>query len=192
MTLLHHPEFDEETHSYTILGRKYPSVTEVISAAIGANPYWTEAGREAGRATHYAIRLYFEKDLDFSSLPEETKPRLEAYTRFVEDYTWRPNLVERPLYHPSLLYCGTPDSVEFERAVVDFKNGDHLPEHALQLAAYSNFLPNPLRYERWAIQLLSTGRYKLEPYKKQTASADFNVFLGCLNTFNWRKLWRRN
>jgi hypothetical protein len=184
--LLSVPDFNEELHAFTVNGKSCPSVTGIINECLGVNPFWTKEGREAGKATHKAIHYYAEGDLDLDSLAEEIKPRLEAYIRFCEDHQWKADLIEQPLYHPKLLYCGIPDQVQFDRACIDFKNGPHMRQHSLQLAAYTNMLPNPLRYERWTIQLLETGKYKVEPYKKQTATADFNVFISMMNIHNWR------
>jgi hypothetical protein len=189
---LHVPEFDEALHAFTVNGKKCPSVTTVINSVMGVNPFWTTQGREAGQATHKAIHYYAEGDLDYDSLDEATKPRLDAYVKFCDDMDWKPTLLEQPLYHPTMLYCGIPDQAQEDRAVLDAKNGQHLPQHALQLAAYANMLPNPLRYERWGLQLLDTGQYKLETYKKQEMTSDFNVFCSCMNTYNWRKRWLRN
>ena len=189
--VIHIPEFDEAQHAYVIDGKPAPGVTSIISACLGVNPFWTKEGRESGRATHLAIHFYAQDDLDYDSLDEATKPRLDAYIKFCEDHQWKPDLIEQPLYHPTLRYCGTPDQGQLDRAVVDFKNGPHLPQHALQLAAYANMLPNPLQYERWGVQLLDIGKYKLEPYKKQTMTADFNTFNSMLNVWNWRKKWMR-
>lgn len=181
------PEFIEESHAFCINGKPAPGVTSIINSCIGVNPFWTKEGREAGKQLHEGVRLtaqyMAEGDLDYDSLD----PHLQAYVKFCQDMQFEPDLSEHPLYHPILLYCGIPDQVQFDRVVVDFKKGPHLPQHALQLAAYAHMLPNPLRYERWTVQLLDTGKYKLELYPKQKMTADFNVFVSCLNISNWRE-----
>jgi hypothetical protein len=186
------PIFEAESHSFTVRGVKAPSVTSIINEVLGVNPFWTREGRESGKATHKAIHYYAEGDLDFDTLAEETKPRLEAYIRFCDEMNWKPDLIEQPIAHPTLGYCGIPDQVQKNRCVVDFKNGLHLPQHRIQLSAYAHMLPNPLMYERWTVQLLDTGKYKLELYKKQESTSDFNVFCSMLNIYNWRKRWQWN
>lgn len=181
------PEFDAKKHAYRINGRPAPGTTTIITSVVGENPFWTPAGREAGKATHTAIYYEAQNDLNYASLAEETKPRLEAYQKFCLDMGFKPTLLEQPLYHPTLLYCGTPDQAEIDRCVADFKNGPHLPQHALQLAAYAFMLPNPWRYERWGVHLRADGKYDIQPYPKQTITSDFNIFQSCLNTFNWRR-----
>jgi hypothetical protein len=183
---LHVPEFDAENHVYKVNGVRLPSVTGIINAAVGVNPFWTKEGRDAGTAMHAAIQYYAENDLDYESLAEETKPLLDSYIKFCEETQFTPDLIEQPIYHQTLMYCGMPDQVQMGRCVVDFKKGQHLPTHSLQLAAYSNMLPNPFIYERWTVQLMP-GRYKMAVYPKQEFAADLNVFMSCLNIHNWRK-----
>lgn len=182
------PEFDEEMHSYAIGGKPTYGVTTIINECIGVNPFWTKEGRESGKATHAAIQYYAEGDLDCNSLADETKGRLDAYIKFCDEMQFKPDLIEKPLYHPQYLYCGIPDQIQFDRAVVDFKNGPHLPQHALQLAAYANMVPNPLLYERWTVQLMENGNYKMQTYKRMSMPADFNTFLSMLNIHNWRMI----
>ena len=182
------PELDEKKHKYTLQGKPAPGVTSVFqSCGIGVNTFWTVEGREFGRAVHTAIHFYAQNDLDESTLHESIKPRLDAYISFCLDHNFKPDLIEQKMGHPTLKYCGTVDQVETGRLIVDFKCGQHLPEHALQMAAYAHCLPNPLLYDRWGVQLLETGKYKLQPYKKQDCQRDFNIFLCCLNIQNWRK-----
>jgi hypothetical protein len=187
--ILNIPEFDESSHTFTVNGKSLPGVTGIINSCLGVNPFWTKEGREAGRALHKAIHYYSEGDLDFDSLDESLKPRLEAYIRFCEEMQWKPTLLEQPLYHPKYQYCGIPDQAQEGRAVIDLKAGAHLPSHALQLAAYANLLPNPLLYERWGVQLQDNGKYRIETYKKQELTSDFSVFISMLNIFSWRKRW---
>lgn len=182
------PEFDAATHSYRLNGRHAPGVTTVLNSALGVNPFWTKEGRDAGQATHSAIHFYAQNDLDYETLDEATKPRLDAYIKFCADQKFKPDLIETPLCHRTLLYCGTPDQIQIGRVVVDFKNGAHLPQHAFQLAAYANMLPNPYSYDRWCVQLLPNGTYKLESHRKTEFTNDLNMFMSCLNIHNWRKL----
>lgn len=181
------PEFQEEGHKYFIKGKPASGTTDILNSCLGVNPFWTKEGRDAGKATHMAIHYYAEDDLDYSTLAEETKPRLDAYIKFCQEMNFKPNLIEQPLYSGKYFYCGTPDQVQLDFAVVDFKNGPHLRQHALQLASYAFMLPNPLLYERWGVHLREDGKYGIEVYKKQQLTSDFNVFLSCLNIVNWRK-----
>ncbi len=181
------PEFHEEDHSYLVHGKRAPGVTTILrSCGIGVNSFWTVEGREFGRAVHMACRYQAEADLDFSLLADTVKPRVEAYNLFCQDMNFAPDLIEQPLYRERPLYCGTPDQVQLDRAVVDFKCGAHDRSHALQLAAYAFLLPNPHIYERWAVHLLETGQYSLRVFSKQELMGDWAVFQSCLNVENWK------
>ncbi len=188
---LHFPEFDEEKHAFKVNGNPVDGVTAILRSTFGDNPYWTKAGRDAGKATHKAIHYFAENDLDIRSLSEETKRRLDAYIRFCQEMDFKPDLLELPLYRESPLYCGIPDQGVFGHVIVDFKNGPVLPEVALQLAAYAHFMPNPLKYERWGVHLGDDGKYKLKPFPRQELPGDWVVFQSCINTHNWRKRCQR-
>lgn len=190
MISLNIPDFDEEKHAYTVGGKIYPGVTSVISSCLGSNPFWTEFGRDFGRAVHKAIHYYSDGDLDFNLLDDRIKPRIDAYVRFCEDKQFKSDLSEQALYHPKYRYCGMIDQAQIDRVVPDFKCGQHLPEHGLQLAAYVHLLPNPYIYDRWGVQLKEDGKYKIEVYKKTNLSNDFNIFLSMLNIYNWRNYAR--
>ena len=180
------PEFDEESHTYKVDGKPAPSVTQILHACgIGVNPFWTEEGREFGKAVHAAIHYHAEGDLDFDALDDTVKPRLDAYINFRTEMDFSPELVEQPLYSRAPRYAGTPDQVQLGRAVVDFKTGSIAPETALQLAAYDMLLPNPYIHERWAVHLKDDGTYSLKVFTKQNLQADFAVFQSALNIYNW-------
>lgn len=186
MENLNIPEFDPENHAYTINGQPAPGVTAIIGSVLGPNPFWTQEARDMGKAVHRAIHYYAENDLDYDSLDEAIKPRLDAYIKFCADQGFKPDLIEQPLYHPTLRYCGIPDQVKIGNLIVDYKNGQKMPQYGLQLAAYANMLPNPYAYDRICLQLLPTGKYKIHPYKKQDLPSDINYFISFLNVFNWK------
>jgi hypothetical protein len=182
------PEFYDAAHSFTVDGRKLPSVTTIINASIGVNPNWTQESRDFGSAVHKAIHYYSEGDLDINSVDEAIKPRLEAYVKFCNDMQFKPDLIEQPLYHPTLFYAGIADQVMTDsKIVVDFKTGQILPAHSIQTSAYANLLLNPFMYERWTVQLCDNGKYKLETHNRQDLPNDFAIFQSMLNCYNWKK-----
>lgn len=186
MTDLLIPEFDEETHKFMVHGVPAPSVTTIIRSCMGANPFWTQEGRDFGRAVHKAIHYHAEGDLDFDSLDDTVKPRVEAYILLCAEMSFKPDLIEQPLYRTNPVYCGIPDQVQLGRCVIDAKCGAHEPEHALQLAAYAFMMPNPHLYERWAVHLMDTGKYSLHVFPKTELTADYNVFLSAINIHAWK------
>lgn len=187
MTNLLIPEFDEETHIYKVDGKPAPGVTTVLRVCLGANAFWTEEGRENGWRVHLACRYAAENDLDMDCMPEDIKPRLEAYLRFRIDMQWQPDIIEQPLYRRNPLYCGTPDQAQTGRAVIDLKSGSHQPETALQLAAYCFLLPNPHIHERWAVHLQESGKYSLRVFPKSELMSDWAVFQSMMNVYSWKE-----
>ncbi len=187
------PEFDEVTHTYRVNGKPAPGVTTILrSCGIGVNSFWTEEGREFGKAIHLACRYQAEGDLDTSQIDDLIRPRLDAYVQFCDDMQFKPDLIEQPLYRERPLYCGTPDQVQLDRAVIDLKTGPPEDYHSLQLAAYAFLLSNPHIYERWAVHLLETGKYSLRVFPKQELMADWAVFQSCLNVANWKERMNGN
>ncbi len=181
------PEFHEADHSYWVNGKPAPGVTTILrSCGIGANSFWTVEGREFGKAVHMACRYQAERDLDFDSLDDKVKPRVEAYRRFCDEMNWVADIIEKPLGGGSPLYCGTPDQVQIDRAIIDLKCGTSDHSHGLQLAAYTFLLSNPHRYERWAVHLLETGKYSLRVFPKQELISDINIFRSALNIYAWK------
>jgi hypothetical protein len=180
------PEFDEETHTFKLDGKPIPSVTTVINGILGNNPFWTDAGRDSGTATHRAIQFYSEGDLDYDSLDEATKPRFGAYVKFCNDMQFKPDITEQPMARRNPFYAGIPDQIQLGRVVVDFKNGGHDPRHGIQIAAYAQFLSNPYIHERWVVWLKEDGKYDLKVYPKTSFGADWAIFQNMLNIFNWK------
>lgn len=180
------PDFDPVKHIYRMKGRVIPGVTDPMANVLGINPYWTDAGRDFGTKMHLAIALCAQKDLDYATLDERLKPRVDAYEKFCLDFQFVPDVIEQMFYSVSPEFCGTPDQAKIGQLVVDFKKGKHLPEHALQLAAYAHLLGNSYLYERIGVELRADGKYSITPYKKQDIRSDFNIFISILNVYNWR------
>ena len=114
MTITYKPgcTFDEETHTYTFLGRRVPSVTE-LCAPLTAGKYSVgagvvEAAANRGSAVHEYTRLY---DLDIlpAEIEGEVLPYLSAYAAFIRDYAPQWDYVEIPLFSSS--YAGTADRI---------------------------------------------------------------------------------
>lgn len=133
-------DFDATTHTYTLDGKRLPSVTQIIKAVL---PYDFGPGvgdwhMQRGTATHHGCRLLDEGRLDWSTVDPEIEPRIRAWEKFRRD--WPAELVanERQLASAKYGYAGTLDRM-FDRAgqiVADIKNSVS-PQVRLQLAAYS-------------------------------------------------------
>lgn len=104
------PIFTEEGHIYKDKnGIILPSITQIISGIKEYEGNYNETNQEWGKARHMVCQLYDEKDLDESTVSEDLKPALEAWKKFVNETKFEPMLIEQPLMHQTLRFCGTPD-----------------------------------------------------------------------------------
>lgn len=172
--------FDPKSHIYRLGDVRLISVTESFRLAGLADYRWfTEYGRARGQAVHLAVKYLIEDDLDFSSLDPIIRPYVFAAVDFLKWSKFKPllSLCERPLYHPSFLYAGTPDLVGVmlgHVALIDIKTGNcDLAD--MQTAAYSMFpVTFELKPRRYTLKLNDNGTFRLLPH---VGTGDFNRFL---------------
>ena len=111
-----------------------------------------DAAAARGSAVHAAsedlvlasVREASEALVEGQALPEwpdEIRPRMESFVRFVRDFRPRYEAAEATVYNRSQAYAGTLDAVVRLPAgltIVDYKTGNQVyAEVALQLAAYA-------------------------------------------------------
>lgn len=179
--------FDPVAHTYTLDGAALPSVTTVIKAAGLMPPMFgaTEWHMERGRLVHAATHMSDENDLDESSLDPEIAGRVQAWRAFRAGVAGRLTIseIERPRYHPALMYAGTPDRVgtwDAKPCVVDIKSGAPALWHRTQLGAYSAMT---LAAHRLGVYLAADGSWKLVTY---TDRGDWPVFQSALALWQYR------
>ncbi len=174
-----------------------------ISADWTALPISVEtlvAKQTLGLAVHAAAHYFDEGDLNVDRLAPEVLPYLEAWVRFRKELDFQPLLLETQLVHPTMRYGGTVDRFgivwklqpDGTPAVVDIKTGDPFDAGAgPQTAAYEQliravvppqFFGLPaLRWDapwpRYSVQLLPTGRYRLDTYTSHKDLQRFNAAL---------------
>ena len=155
-----------------------------------ANPGDLERQRQVGQATHAAAHYFDEGDLVESSVHEMARERLHAWKTFRIERRAVPVMLETVVASRRYGYIGRLDRVllvETTRQVIgDIKIGDPADAAAhLQLCLYETALIEEIQFyadqhpwlmtprleeflsgprERWSVQLLSTGRYKLCGY----------------------------
>lgn len=189
--------FDPVEHRYAWNGAAVPGVTSVIRSALGdpfasVPPAVLEHKRMIGTAAHLACHLDDAGKLDEASVHPEVAPRLEAWRKFRRDVRSCVFMSEEPLYAVAHGYAGMPDrgllveppaAAEWV-AVVDLKTGLPGPAAALQTAAYEHLVAQRFphvvgskRIRRFALQALSSGKYRMTEY---TNPADWRDFLACL------------
>lgn len=180
-------------------------VTEILKGAglvdfSSVNETVLEAASNFGIAVHKATELWDKGTLDINSLSEPLIPYLEAWKKFRKDYNidYKPEEIERKLYSKKWDFEGTPDrdpkEIKGEFVLPDIKSSTTmLPSVAIQTAAYQALYEENFDYkikQRWGIQLLPDGTYKIHIYKNLS---DNTIFFSALNVYRWKKengLWK--
>lgn len=187
--------FIEETHQYFDDKGRLPSVTEILSGSIpqytGISEQVLENASARGQAVHRACELYDKNELDYSTLDEQIIPYLEAWISFIKDTGFIVGYSEQIVYSNKFRYAGTLDrigKINGESAIVDIKTTAILsPVTGLQLAGYKQAaiecLEGSGQEKRFAVQLKDNGNYSIKEYTDQS---DFNVFLSCLQLYQWK------
>lgn len=183
--------FERDTHAYYDGDVRVPSVTQVIKLAglisyDGVKPDVLENARRRGQHVH-TLTADYDRGLDIDAIyeiPEVCRPYIDAYilfrieSRFEPDPEW----IERPMVAsiggfrigmtPDRLGCcfGLPTVLEIKVTAAAH------PAWGVQTAGYEAGVPRPPRhrnYQRLAVQLLPTGKYKLHTFDAHT---DFTTF----------------
>lgn len=193
--------FDAAAHVYTLDGVVVPSVTGILKASglidfSQIPPAVLEVARARGERTHRAIHYYNEGDLDWSTLDDGDRPRVNAWLRFIEQRKFQILKAEFRVYSRRYGYAGTGDVLgllDGKLALADFKLGK--PEDVaadLQTSAYVGALyemkgdsdpscdwvrdvmahKGPL--QRFSIQLPANGTPKVDLYQNPM---DFREFV---------------
>lgn len=182
--------FDEATHSYFWCGQRVPGVTSILAPLTDYSsvPRATlDAAATFGKAVHLACELDDLGELDEGALDPALAPYLKAWRDFSRDHEAAWIDIEKPGFHETLRYAGTPDRRGLVRgvlAVVDIKTTAKLmPTVGPQLAAYDNMqLASPGLHRRIGVQLRADGTYHAEIYSDP---ADWPVFASLLTLRNW-------
>lgn len=192
--------FDEQTHTYTVGGVRYPSVTEILApmhdkAAI--NPAILATAAERGKMIHETLEFIdYGEDVD---IHPEIAPYVIAYHRFLTDYRPRWELIETPLYSPfEGGYCGTVDrcgQIDGLAAVVDIKTiqtptqEDYVSLSA-QTAAYAYAINPDEDIKRYGLFLRKDRTYRLvdcDELDEKRSTPGMLVFQMCFNFYQFRK-----
>lgn len=200
------PQFDRETHTYTLGNRVLPSVTEIIKAAGLVDLTWfTEAGRQTGEDVAYLTELYDHARHDKIVKILDERPELEGYfdawTAFRVDsgFVVQADGIERPVWDAAAGYAGCLDRVgrlNWRPAIVDGKRYAHVPWHGVQLAAYASTFDTP--HLRVGVHLKADGKYKLHRFDDD---ADYDVWKAIVRQFHGRdmpgdaraiRIWKTN
>lgn len=178
--------FDSATHTYTLAGRRLPSVTQVLgvldqyeSVPLSA----LEAAREFGTHVHLAVELDIAGTLDEAALDPALAPYLEGWRKYRRDSGIRIIGSEQRIVDTVLGYAGTCDvvgEVRGQNVVIDIKSGAVPKSAGPQVAAYAQVLK--IR-RRCCLQLMPND-YRVHAL---TDPSDWPLFLSCLNIAKWRE-----
>jgi hypothetical protein len=184
--------FDPVRHEYTWCGKKVPPVSTILKEAGFINgTFFTEEGRERGKAVHKAIEMHCRGAHCFRS--PVIDPYVHAFKQFEKDCDWVSEIIEVPMACEQ--YAGTPDAIglfQGMRAIIDVKTGSISAATGLQLAAYEklyrgevdNAVIKIVNIKRFALQLMDTGRYMLTEYKERS---DRFIWESAVAIYHWRK-----
>ena len=179
-------QFDPAAHRYTVNGRVWPSVTQVLDLLQDWSrvPLATMlAAQRFGDHVHLACHLWNAGRLDEDSLDAELVPYLNGWKRFIAETGAEVIESELRVHHPELRYAGTLDSIvrcRGEAWLVDIKSGQVPATVGAQTAAYERALhaSTELRVKRRKCVQLMANDYRIHPL---TDLSDWTTFVSALN-----------
>ena len=191
--------FDEPAHTYTVDGRRFPSVSEIsgmLRPDSRAPVEILEYKRGLGKAVHKAIELMEAGTLDVDSLDPAIVPFVGAWSKFKAEAGFTVLHSEMIVVSKKLRVAGTLDLTGMREnddvELLDLKAVWAMgAETAIQTAGYAILYEEMTGVKvqrRGGLQLLRDGTYKYFPYKDAN---DRNVFMACLTVHNWLKLHGR-
>ena len=174
--------FDPETHRYTLNGVALPGITQILKLTGFVDGSWfTDEARDRGKAVHSACWFLAEGDLDWSTVGPDILPRVKAFEQFLNDYTPKLIMAERPLYSAMFGFAGTEDFF-FEipglggECIIEVKTGRAGLAAKLQTAAQRILIEENQgikKANRFGFELSKEGRYKFVPHTDGTDKVMF-------------------
>lgn len=186
-------EFAKAEHRYTVDGKTFPSVSQIIAPLVDfsmVRESVLEAAREFGSHVHEACALHCRDALNWQTLDPALVPYVEGWDKFLRDTGAVILASEQPIAHPTLKYAGTPDLIlawdDFV-AVPDIKATAAVPPTVgIQTAAYGRAYQATFggkEPRRYCIHLTAKG-YKSH---RRTDPADWAMFQSCLNIYRFKE-----
>lgn len=183
--------FDEQTHTYRLLGAVVPGVTQILrplTSFDSVSPSVLAAKADLGRRVHLACEFDDDGDLDPESIEEDVRPYLDAWRRFRRETGAQVLASEQQVAEPLLQYAGTLDRVLLVRGtrwLVDLKTCISTPlAVGPQTAAYQRALGDNSVTHRGALRLRPDGSYRLDHL---TDPNDWAAFMACLTLHRFKE-----
>jgi hypothetical protein len=196
--------FDAPTHQYWLGNKVLPGITGILRTCGYIDvTYYTLASRERGSHVHQAIHFLNKGTLDWEHLLDQFESGQSdyagyviGYEKFVKDWNLKLEYFERPMYHPDLLFGGTPDLVgtclDNVPCIVELKTGPVMKWTALQTAAQELLVRAweqvPVRRRRWGVTLNADGTYS-KPVPFNEWERDEAVFRTLNSAVQYRELY---
>lgn len=190
--------FVEDGHKHMMGDVQIPGVTGILVDEGYVDIQWfTEWARERGRIVHKATHLLDMGVLDWDTIDERIEGYLRAYEAFKRDIPVEILISERPMCSFIHRFGTIPDRVvrlNGKVADIDFKTGPIAAWVGLQTAAHDIAIQEccpefrGVHIERYGLELRSTGKYRLVPFKDRQ---DRYIFLAGLAGHNWKLNHRR-
>lgn len=189
-------EFDEASHTYSVDGRRVPSVTQILGGVGILDATWyTEQACTRGAYVAKATALLDRGILNRDSLDPTILPYVEQWERFCEVHNVEILEVERRVCERMHWYAGALDRVatfRIDRAqypvrssatptLIDIKTGAREHWHQLQTAAYQAACREHMK--RGCLYLSKTGY----SWKSHTDRNDRHVFYAACAVHNWQQ-----
>lgn len=184
------PSLDENHVYRDSQGRVLAGVTSVIRA--------NDSGWEVdewylhrGSMVHKAIHLYLKRQLDWSSVDERIKGRVEAVVKFLHDTGLEPVAVEVALHSAIYNFAGTLDfygKTPLHFVLADWK-GTLSPHCEPQIGAYSLLLQERGDHKvdvACAVETHDDGTYKIRWFDLRQIKRAQQVWLAMLTVNNWK------
>ncbi len=145
--------FDEASHSYTVGGVKYPSVTQVIDRVL--NPYVEYGDGSAavrGSIVHSATQFHDEGDLNEEAVDPDYIGYLESWKALLKVMDFGAMLCEVQCHSERHRFAGTCDRVCTVNGevvyILDLKSGVEKWTDSRQTAGYELMLRESRRFSR--------------------------------------------
>lgn len=195
------PEFDPATHTYSYSGKVFPSVTQIIASdpslsGLGSvNKAVLAAAAEKGTDVHDYLALRDERSIpQFADFEGYERHWTEAVSNIAPGSDLS-EMIETPMFHPSLGYAGTPDRVYHSKRsiiIVDIKTGAESKSHRIQTAGYAYLVARhltpddptiPTHLKRCAVYL-KPDRYTVVWHDNP---ADYSAWMALRNLYFWKQ-----
>lgn len=188
--------FDEEAHTYTVRGERWPGVTSILDPYLNDFSHvpaeTLKRAREWGTAVHHMVELYEQNDLSVESLDPALVRVLRQYAKAIDAMKWRVVACEVPVAHALHRYAGKLDLIAYagDRKTadeIDVKTGVFPASVGPQTGAYAeayHHMKFEHRIGRRFCLYLSQDKYQISPLKGQS---DFTTFLSCLNITRFKE-----